>query len=170
MVKHRCACTFPPSPLLPLSVLMLHAGQQYQLGLSCHHPIEGYHPSPLLRLAGAAHRSSLGCHSHLASLDHTLCLILIGLARPKKVPATVKLCLRGGDCEAKCLRSFSHGKCYHVSFRFTPKLSDQVVVITEESDFYTRYCRNKLHDSKKGKNGDLQICRYSNSCRYSRCR
>ena len=52
---------------------------------------------------------------------------------------------------AKCLRSFSHAKSYRISFRFTPKLSDQVVVITEESDFYTRYCRNKLHDSKKGK-------------------
>ena len=85
------------------------------------------------------------------------------------MPATVKLCLRGGDCEAKCLRSFSHEKSYRVSFRFTPKLSDQVVFITEESDFYTRYCRNKLHDSKIGKNGGLQICRYSNSCRYSRC-
>ena len=59
------------------------------------------------------------------------------------------------------MRSFSHAKSYRVSFRFTPKLSDQVVVITEESDFYTRYCRNKLHDSKKGKNGDLQICRYT---------
>ena len=35
----------------------------------------------------------------------------------------------------KCLRSFSHAKFYGVSFRFTPKLSDQVVVITEESDF-----------------------------------
>ena len=58
-------------------------------------------------------------------------------------------------------------------FRFTPKLSvvsDQVVVITEESNFYTPYSRNKLHDSNKGKKEDLQICRYSNSCRYSRCR
>ena len=70
-VKHRCACTFPPFPLLTLSVLMLHAGQQYQLGqqlgLSCHHPIDGYHPSPFPRLAGAGHRSSLGVtHNSLA--------------------------------------------------------------------------------------------------------
>ena len=59
--------------------------------------------------------------------------------------------------------SFSRAKSYRVPFCFTPKHSDQVqvVVITEESDFYTRYCRNKLHDSKKGKNGDLQICRYT---------
>ena len=92
----------------------------------------------------------------LASLDNTLCLILIRLARPKKVSATVKLCLWGGDCKAKCLRSFSHAKSYRIFFRFTPKLSDQVVVITEESDFYTRHCRNKLHDSKKGKTG---ICK-----------
>ena len=35
------------------------------------------------------------------------------------------------------MRSFSHAKSYRVSFRFTPKLSDQVVVITEESDFFT---------------------------------
>ena len=28
---------------------------------------------------------------------------------------------------------------------------------------YTRYCRNKIHDSNKGKTGDWQICRYSNS-------
>ena len=75
-----------------------------------------------------------------SSLDHTLCLMLIGLARvtlarPKKVSATVKLCLWGGDCEAKCLRLFSHAKSYRVSFRFTPKLSDQVVVKTEESNF-----------------------------------
>ena len=77
--------------------------------------------------------------------------MLIGLARPKKVSSTAKLCLPGKDCEAKCLRSFCHAKSYSVSFHFTPKLSEQFVVITEESDFYTRYCRNKLHDSKKGK-------------------
>ena len=41
-----------------------------------------------------------------------------------------------GDCEAKYLRSFSHAKSYRVSFRFTPKLSHQVVVIAEESDFF----------------------------------
>ena len=34
------------------------------------------------------------------------------------------------------MRSFSHTKSYRVSFRFTPKLSDQVVVIAEESDFF----------------------------------
>ena len=54
-----------------------------------------------------------------------------------------------------CLRSFSHPKSYDVSFGLTPKLSDTVVVIREESDFYTRYCRNKLYDSNKRKNGDL---------------
>ena len=104
------------------------------------------------------------------SLDHTLCLMLIGLPRPKKVfDSQVKLCLWGGDCQRKCFRSFSHAKSYRDSFRSTSKLPDQVVVITEESDFYTRYRKNKLYDSNKGKNGDLQICRYSNSCRYSRC-
>ena len=54
------------------------------------------------------------------------------------------------------MRSFFHAKSYRVSFRFIPKLSDQVVVITEESNFYTRYCRNKLHDSKKEK---TEICK-----------
>ena len=54
------------------------------------------------------------------------------------------------------MRPFSGAKSYRVSFRFTPKLSDQVVIITEESDFYTRYCRNKLHDSRKEKTG---ICK-----------
>ena len=36
-------------------------------------------------------------------------------------------------------------------FPFTPKLSNLVVVITEETDFNTRYCRSKLPDSNKGK-------------------
>ena len=40
------------------------------------------------------------------SLDHTLCSMLIRLARPKKVSATIKLCL-WGDREAKCLSIFS---------------------------------------------------------------
>ena len=55
------------------------------------------------------------------------------------------------------MRSFSHAKSYRVSFRFTPKFSDQVVV-NRGKRFYTHYCRNKLHDLKlkKGKNGDLQ--------------
>ena len=53
------------------------------------------------------------------------------------------------------MKSFSHTKYNPVPFRFTPKLSDQVVVITEESDFYTRYCRNKLHDSKKEKKNGI---------------
>ena len=34
----------------------------------------------------------------------------------------------------KCLKLFSLAKSYRVSFRFTPKLYDQVVVITEERD------------------------------------
>ena len=55
----------------------------------------------------------------------------------------------------KCLRSSSHAKSYRVSFRFTPKLSDQVVVIAGDGDFFTRYCRYKLYDSNKGKNGDF---------------
>ena len=55
------------------------------------------------------------------------------------------------------MRSFSHAKSYRFSFRFTPKLSDQVVVITEESDFYTGNCRNELHDSKKGEK--MGICK-----------
>ena len=70
--------------------------------------------------------------------------MLIGLSTPKKVSSTVKLCLWGGDCEARCLRSFSHAKSYRVSFRFTPKLSGQVVVNQRKAIFYTRYCRNKL--------------------------
>ena len=76
MVKQRCVCTFPPSPLLPLfSLMMLHAGQQYmyQLSLSCHHV--GYHPCPSpLHLAGTGHRSNLAmkCHSQLAR-PHALC-------------------------------------------------------------------------------------------------
>ena len=101
---------------------MLHASQQYQLGLSCQHPIDGYHlsalPSALLDLDlvwrwGVTHNS----------LDHTLCLMLIGLAMSKKVSATVKLdlCLWGGNCEAKCLRLCSHAKSYRVSFRFYPQ-------------------------------------------------
>ena len=36
-----------------------------------------------------------------------------------------------------CLRSFSQAKLNRVSFHFTPKLSNLVVVITEESDFNT---------------------------------
>ena len=44
---------------------------------------------------------------------------------------------------------------YHVSFLFTPKLSDLVVIITEESDGKT-----KFRDSNKGENRFLQICHY----------
>ena len=170
------APSLPPHCCLSLKLmLVLHAGPhaQCQLGLSCYHPIDGYHPSPLpsALLEPGTNLVWRWGDTH-SSLDHTLCLmlILIGLARPKKVCATVKLCLWGGDCQAKSLGSFSHAKSYRVSFRFTPKLSDQVVLITEESDFYTRYRRNNLHDSNKGKKRDLLICRYSNSCRYSRCR
>ena len=164
-------------PFLPTAaslfslMFVLHAGPQYWLVLSCQHPIEGCYPSPLpssLPTPGIDLVWPWGVTRN--SLDHTLCLMLIlELAKPKKVSATVKLCLWGRDCKAKCLRSFSHAKSYRIYFCFTLKLSDQVVIITEESDFYTPYCRNALHDSKRGKNGDLQICRYSNSCRYSRC-
>ena len=79
--------------------------------------------------------TSLAMRCHCNLLDHMPCVMLIGLTRPKKVPATIKICLRGGDCEAKCLRSFSHAKSYRFSFRFTPKLYDLVVVITRESNF-----------------------------------
>ena len=80
--------------------------------------------------------------------------------------ATVKLCLLGGDCEAKCLRTFSHAKSYRVSFRFTPKLSDQVVII-DESNFLILVIVeiNNMTQRNEKKNGDLQICRYSNSCK-----
>ena len=81
------------------------------------------------------------------------CLMLIGLARPKKVYGTVKLCLLEGDCKVKCLRTFSQAKLNRVSFRFTPKLSNLLVIITEERDFNTRYCRSKLYDSNEGENG-----------------
>ena len=64
---------------------------------------------------------------------------------------TVKLCLGGGDCEAKCLRSFSQVKLYRISFRFTQKLSKLAVVLNEESYFNTHYCRSKMYDSNKGK-------------------
>ena len=90
--------TLPTAASLCVDVTCRPTPQQYQLGqqlgLSCHHPIDGYHPSPLPRLAGAGHRSSLLSrrHSQLASLAHRLCLMLIGLARPNKVSATVKLC------------------------------------------------------------------------------
>ena len=60
----------------------------------------------------------------------------------------------------KCLRLLSHAKSYCISFRFTPKLSvisDQVVVFNQrKAIFHTHYCRNKLQDPNKGKNGDLQ--------------
>ena len=84
---------------------------------------------------GHRSRSSLAmrCHSQIAR--PTPCVMLIGLAWPKKVFATVKLCFCGGECEAKCVGSFSQAKYYRVSFLFTPKLSNLVVVITEESDF-----------------------------------
>ena len=112
LVKQRCACNSPPSlptaaPLFSL-MLILHAGQQYQLGLSCHHPVDGNHPSPLPSALPTPGIDLVWRWGVLRNwLDHTLCLMLIGLARPEKVSATVKLCLCGGDCEAKCLRSFS---------------------------------------------------------------
>ena len=76
--------------------------------VNCHHPIGGYHPSPLpsaLPAPGVDLVWQWGVPRN--SLDHTLCLntlMLIGLAKTKKMSATVKLCLWGGDCEAKCLR------------------------------------------------------------------
>ena len=80
--------------------------------------------------------------------------MLIGLAKPKRTYVTVKLW--GGDCETKCLKSFPQEKLNRVSFRFTPILSNLVVVITEVTDFNTCYWRSKLHDSKKGK---IEICK-----------
>ena len=88
-------------------MLMLHACQQYQLGLSFHHPIESYHPSPRSSTLPTPGIDLVWRCVRRNSLDHTLCLVLIGLGRPKKVSAIVKLCLWGGYCEAKCLRSFS---------------------------------------------------------------
>ena len=77
-----------------------------------------YHPSPLpsaLPAPGIDLVWRWGVTFN--SLDHTLCLmlIMIGLARSKKVSATVKPCLWGRYCEAKCLRLFSHAKSYRVS-------------------------------------------------------
>ena len=77
--------------------------------------------------------------------------MLIGLAKPKRTYVTVKLW--GGDCEAKCLKSFPQEKLNRVSFRFTPILSNIVVVITEETDFNNCNWRSKLYDSNKGKMG-----------------
>ena len=54
------------------------------------------------------------------------------------------------------MRSFSHAKSYRVSFRFTPKLSDQVVVISEESDFYTVIVEINYMTQRKEKTG---ICK-----------
>ena len=89
-------------------MFVLHAGQQYQLGLSCHHPIDGYHPSPLpsalpMPVVDLVWRWGVPGNW----LDHMLCFMLLGLARSEKVSATIKLCLWGGDCEAKCLRLLS---------------------------------------------------------------
>ena len=149
--RDKLAPSLPTAAFLHSLLLMLHAGQQYQMGLSCQRPIDGYHPSslPSALLAPSIDLVWRWGVTH-NSLDHAPCVMLIGLTRSKQVSATVKLCLWGGDCKAKCLRSFSHAESSRVSFRFTPKVSDLdlVVVITEESDFYTRYCRNKLYDSK----------------------
>ena len=136
LVKQRCGCTFPPSPLLPLSIAWCWCYMQVNSTSWGHHPIENSHPSPLPS-ALPAQGIDLAWRWVVTrnSLDHTPCVVLTGLARPKKVPATVKLCLWGRDCEAKCLRSFSHAKSYIISFHVTPKLSDLVVVITEESNF-----------------------------------
>ena len=110
---------------------------------------------PLLRLAGAGHRSSLVMMCPALSATH------LGLAGTKKLYGTIRLCLWGGDCEAKCLRLFSQAKLYRVLSRFTQNFPNLVMVITKESDFNTCYCRSKLLDSDYG---DLQTCCYSNSC------
>ena len=120
-------------------------------------------PSPL-RLAGARHISSLAMRCHCNLLDHMPCVMLIGLTRPKKVPATIKICLRGEVFEIV----FSC-KILSLFFPFYPQTFWPSCRYNKGKHFFIRYCRNKLHDSNKGKNGDLQICRYSNSCRYLRC-
>ena len=97
-------------------------------------------PSPLC-LAGAGHRSSLvmRCHSQLAR-PHAL----FDADRASKVKESVRNCqamlvrrrLRGEMFEI--VLNFFHAKSFRVTFHFTPKLSvvsDQVVVIAEESDF-----------------------------------
>ena len=156
---------------------MLHAGQQYQLGLSCHHPIDGYHPSPLPSALPAPGIDLVWRWENSVthnSPDHTLCLMLIVLARSKKVSANVELCFWGGDCRGKMfeivfsckmlLRFFPfypYTFCHlRPSCRFNRGKRFAILVIVEIN----------LHDWNKGKNRDLQICCYSNSCRYSRCR
>ena len=70
---------------------------------------------------------------------------------------TVKLLVRRG-LQGKMFEIVSQAKLLRF-FRFYPQ--------TFRSS--CRYDRSKLYDSNKVKNGDLQICCYSNSCRYSSC-
>ena len=61
--------SLPTAASLFSLMLVLHAGPQYQLGLSCHHSINGYYPSPP-RPALPTPGIDLVTHN---SLDHALC-------------------------------------------------------------------------------------------------
>ena len=83
LVNQSCACTFPlltAASLHSMLLILLHAGQQYQLGLSKPYqltaPIPPFSPPPCL-------------------IKH-LTVMLIGLPKPKKVYGTVKLLGRKG--------------------------------------------------------------------------
>ena len=116
LVKHLCACTFPPSPLPPLFIACCWCYMQVDsTSWAYHHPIDSSHPSSLPSNLPTSGIDLVWLWSVTHSLlDHRFCVMLIGLAKPKKVYGTVKLsCLWGGDCEAKCLRSFSQIKSLH---------------------------------------------------------